>query len=287
MPNYETRLAELDIQCFYYMRVFYDLDTDTLTEQPGVRSPVTNLNFKRTLQATLEVQFVQNSTIVEVPSGATGIFGIKEIGKYDADYAVAALSWVKTGTGSSAVYTFLLSFINDDLNDLFNVDSNLTNDVESIQFMAELQWMFDGLRHKSQTITVTIFNDINRGGEDVPITPGTIPSDVDTAEVVAAEDLPALCLVTAGGERADSGNIAHFNRVLGILMTPVLVDNVAVLVVEGEVTDLTWSWTANQKLFLNGTSISTVPPATGFSQLIGNTRNSHTIFIRLQVPIKL
>jgi hypothetical protein len=269
------------------VKIYYDLNTDQLIEQPGVGNPITMLQFKRTLLTTLDVQFVRDSAVVELPSGATGIFGLKPLGKYDADYSVAALSWVKSGSGSDAVYTFLLSFINAELNDLFHVDSNLTNDVVSIDFMAELQWTFDGLPHKSQTITVTIFNDVNRGGEDIPITPGTIPSDVDTAEVVASEDLPALCLVTAGGEIADSNNLFHFNHVLGILMTPVAADNVATIVVEGEVTDLTWSWTANQKLFLNGTSISTVPPSAGFSQLVGITRNSHTIFIRLQVPIKL
>lgn len=269
------------------MRVFYDLDTDQLTEQPGYRQPITKLSFKRTLLATLEVQFVRNSIVTELPSGATGIFGIKEVGKYDADYAVAALSWIKSGADTSTVYTFLLSFINDDLNDLFNVDTDETNDIESIQFMAELQWKFDGIPHKSQTITVEIFNDVNRGGEEVPITPGTIPSDVDTAEIVAAEDLPALCLVTAGGEVADSDNPFHFNHVLGILMTPASVDNVAVVVVEGEVTDLTWDWGPNLKLFLNGITLSTTPPATGFSQLVGLTRNSHTIFIRVQIPIRL
>jgi hypothetical protein len=269
------------------MKIFYDINTDRIIEQPGVGNPITNLQFKRTRLTTLEVQFVQDSVVVELPSGATGIFGLKPLGKYDADYSVAGLAWIKSGSGSDTVYTFLLSFINDELNDLFHIDSDLTNDVVSIDFMAELQWIFDGLPHKSQTITVTIFNDVNRGGEDVPIMPGTIPSDVDTADVVASVDLPALCLVTAGGEIADSSNPFHFNHVLGILMTPVAVDNVATLVVEGEVTDLTWSWTANQKLFLNGTAISTIPPSTGFSQLVGITRNSHTIFIRLQVPIKL
>lgn len=110
-------------------------------------------------------------------------------------------------------------------------------------------------------------------------------SDLDTADIVATEDIPALKFVTAGGQVADSSNLAHFNHVVGISMEAVLSTFVATLATEGEVTDPSWNWTANQKLFLNGTTLSTTPPTSGFSQYVGITRNSHTVFIRLQLPI--
>lgn len=109
----------------------------------------------------------------------------------------------------------------------------------------------------------------------------------DEAEIVATENLPALSFVTAGGQVANSSNTSHFGRVVGITMEAILSGFVATLFVEGEVTDLSWSWTANQKLFLNGTTLSTVPATTGFSQLVGITRNSSTVFIRLNAPVLL
>lgn len=116
---------------------------------------------------------------------------------------------------------------------------------------------------------------------------GTEGDDLDTAEIVATETIPALSLVTAGGKIADSNNPGHFNHVVGITMDLVSNGFVATCVVEGEVTDASWSWAPDVKLFLNGTTLSTIPVSAGFSQLIGISRNSNTVFIRLQVPIKL
>ena len=98
----------------------------------------------------------------ELDPAATGIFGMKVIGKYDGNYVVAALAWVKTGTGVDTVYTFTFSFINTDLDALFHVDADVTNDVVTVSLMGEVQWILGGARHKSQTITVKIVNDVNR-----------------------------------------------------------------------------------------------------------------------------
>lgn len=112
------------------------------------------------------------------------------------------------------------------------------------------------------------------------------PSKIDTADIAATEDIPALSLVTANGKVADSANLSHFNHVVGLSMIAVPNGNIATVVVEGEVTDLSWSWTTNDKLFLNGTTLSTLPPSSGFSQFIALARNSQTIFVRLQIPVK-
>lgn len=110
---------------------------------------------------------------------------------------------------------------------------------------------------------------------------------LDIAEINATENISALSLVTASGKTANSATVGHFNHVVGMTMDPVLNGFIATCVVEGEVTDPSWSWTANLKLFLNGTTISTTPASSGFSQLVGLTRNSNTIFLRLDVPILL
>jgi hypothetical protein len=109
----------------------------------------------------------------------------------------------------------------------------------------------------------------------------------DIVEINATQNLPALSFVTAGGQVANSTIFGHFNHVVGITMAAVNSGFIAQVVVEGEVTDSNWNWPSNVKLFLNGTTLSTTPASAGFSQLVGITRNSSTVFIRLDVPILL
>jgi hypothetical protein len=113
-------------------------------------------------------------------------------------------------------------------------------------------------------------------------------TDQDTAEILAAMDIPKLSLITANGQVADSNNLAHFNKAIGIVMADVLSGAIATAIVEGEVVEPTWAWSGpGYLLFLNGTTLSASPPSSGWSQLIGVTRNDQTVFIRLSVPILL
>jgi hypothetical protein len=110
---------------------------------------------------------------------------------------------------------------------------------------------------------------------------------MDAVEVVATEDLAAYVAVTATGALANSANLAHFGRVIGITSNAISSGFSGLLRDSGEVTNTGWSWTAGTKLFLNGTVLSSTPPTTGFSQLIAIARNSHTVFVQLEPPILL
>lgn len=113
------------------------------------------------------------------------------------------------------------------------------------------------------------------------------PTKLDTADILATVNIPAFSLVTENGEIADSANLFHFGHVVGISTVAVLASFIDTVVVQGEVTNSAWTWTNNDKLFLNGTTLSTVPPATGFNQFIAIAKSNNTIFVRLQQPIKL
>lgn len=113
------------------------------------------------------------------------------------------------------------------------------------------------------------------------------PSKLDTADVNATVNIPAFSLVTANGKVADSSNIFHFGHVIGLSTVAVLSGFIDTVVTEGEVFNGLWSWTNNDKLFLNGTTLSTVAPLTGFSQFIAIARNNNTIYVRLQQPFLL
>jgi hypothetical protein len=152
------------------MRIYVDLDSEKCVTAPGISQEVTTLSFKRSAQAKVEVQFCRSGLVVELASTATGVFEFKETGKYDQAPVTGALAWVKTGSGSAAVYTFLFSFI-PALDALFFVDGNETNDVAELPLMAELQWSVDGNVAKTPTLAATIFNDVVRDGDVVPEMP--------------------------------------------------------------------------------------------------------------------
>jgi len=109
----------------------------------------------------------------------------------------------------------------------------------------------------------------------------------DTLDVQVAQDTPAYSLVTANGLLADSANIAHYGKVIG--MTPIFVANgqIAQLLDDDEVTNGAWAWSPGTKLFLNGTVISATPPSSGFSQMVAVARNANIIIVKLGPPILL
>jgi len=113
------------------------------------------------------------------------------------------------------------------------------------------------------------------------------PSKVDTNDIIATVSIPAYSLVTANGQIADSANLAHFGHVVGISTAPVTPGFIDTVVREGEVTNGLWTWTNNDKIFLNGTSLSTTAPTSVFSQFIAVAKNNNTIHVRLQQPILL
>lgn len=153
------------------MRIFVDLDTNEIISSPGVPDVVETLEFKRSPYCVLEVVFSRDGQKVELPDTATGIWGIKPAKKYDADYLTAGMSWVKTGTDKTTVYTFTFTFITAPIDALFFADGDPSNDLAQIPLMGELQWTIGGQVFKSNTVSVLVDNDVNRTGDIAPVLP--------------------------------------------------------------------------------------------------------------------
>jgi hypothetical protein len=150
------------------MRIFADLDSQKIVDGIGSNNPTVGLTFKRGSTAVLDIQFIQAAQVVELSSDATGTFGVKSTNQFDATPLVEVSSWTKIGTGTSTIYRFVFSFVSTALDALFFVDGNPANDVASIQLMAELEWLVAATVAKSQTITLTVLNNVIRGGETLP-----------------------------------------------------------------------------------------------------------------------
>src|SRR5690242_1461545 len=105
---------------------------------------------KRGTSRTFEVQFVRAGVATELSPGATGLFGFKLKGKRDsAVFAAVALSWIKTGSGTSSVYTFTVSFSSTPIDAGLKVDGDDSNDLASIVLEGEIQWTDSDGTHKT------------------------------------------------------------------------------------------------------------------------------------------
>lgn len=104
-------------------------------------------------------------------------------------------------------------------------------------------------------------------------------------EFNATEFIPAFSVVTSNGRVADSDDLTHFNRVIGMTIEEVPNGFVGWATVDGEVTNPVWDWAPQSKLFLNGSVLSVASPLIGFSQMVAIARNADTIIMKLGPPI--
>lgn len=93
------------------MRLFYDLGLEKFVVAPGITQILQAIDKKRSPNSEIEIQFCRGFALQELAAGATGIFEVKETGKYDANAIFRAGSWVKTGTGVDTIYTFTLDLM--------------------------------------------------------------------------------------------------------------------------------------------------------------------------------
>jgi hypothetical protein len=112
-------------------------------------------------------------------------------------------------------------------------------------------------------------------------------SDAVTVSLVATEDLPAFSVVTSKGKNADSSVISGIEKVLGISQSAIANGFSGDITVIGEITNPGWSFVAGDVLYLNGASLSTVAPSTGFTQKIGTAKTSTTVYVSLGEAVLL
>ena len=79
--------------------------------------------------------------------------------------------------------------------------------------------------------------------------------------LVASADISAFSPATITGYPADSANAFHKNIVYGITKAAIATGFSGNVVTEGEIENPAWTWTKGDKIFVNGTSLSTTPPS--------------------------
>lgn len=141
------------------MRLYLDLDSRRLLTTPT--RPLTSLEFKRRDNDSIELQFLRDAVVQELPAGTTARVGIKPAGDYDAAF-LAYTTLAKSGTGATTVYTGNLSLNTTALAAAF------AEEPVSVSAMLEVEWVTGDVVSSSKTLPTTIQNDVIRGDEGEP-----------------------------------------------------------------------------------------------------------------------
>lgn len=141
------------------MRIYLDLDSRRLLTTPT--RPLSSLEFKRRDNDSVELQFLRDSAVQQLPAGTTARVGIKPLGDYDAAFlSVATLT--QSGTGAATFYSGELNLHTTAMATAFD-DEPVT-----IPAMLEVEWVTGDVVSSSRTLPTTIHNDVIRGDEGDP-----------------------------------------------------------------------------------------------------------------------
>ena len=145
------------------MRLFLDLDTRSFIESAQFQRAVSTLVLKRRDRLPVDVQFLRGGMVVELPGGSLGKLGLKADKDFNGAFAASDLDWTKSGSGAVTSYRFDLNLNTVQIDALFAGVPTPS----SVSLMLEIEWAEGGLRTSSNTLAVTLENDIVRGDEGV------------------------------------------------------------------------------------------------------------------------
>lgn len=148
------------------MILFLDIDSRALLDSK--QAPFRRLDLKRRDTDSIELQFLRNNIVQELPTGTTIRLGIKADGAYAGSFLATTSTFAKSGTGTSTKYLADLNLNTTDLNTAFS--SATPPEPDSLPAMLEVEWTSGTNVTSSKTLPVTIANDVIRGNEGTPAT---------------------------------------------------------------------------------------------------------------------
>lgn len=190
------------------MDLYFDLNKGQFVSSNGNGDLVSALRLKRGDTVEIVVRFCRGIVITELASGAAGKLGVKEVGDYDGDFVAAAPSWTKAGTGTSTTYTFQLNLDTEELDALLGVGA--AEDVASVTLNFEMEFQVGDVITSSNTVTLTVDNDVIRGSESGPtdISGGTPVNETAATVTINPTGADNSVLYTAvAGLGADGNDI--------------------------------------------------------------------------------
>lgn len=112
-----------------------------------------------------------------------------------------------------------------------------------------------------------------------------VNNDSVIVEFVAQTNILAFQVVTSDGFLGDSAVTGQRNKIIGISNNNVLTGFTGNAITSGKILNPSWTWTVGDILYLNGTTISTTAPLTGYIQKIGTAIASNIINVDLSIAV--
>jgi len=154
------------------MRLYVDLDTLVVSDFRN-SGAAAGLSAKRSDRFPVEVRFVSQGVVKELPHGAVGRVVLKRATEFSSYPVAWSPEWRKTGYGARTYYVFQLNLHTQQVVDQF---LSLQGELASVTFAMEIQWEYRGMRRSSRAVTFVVENDYVRlEDSDEPPTPITAP----------------------------------------------------------------------------------------------------------------
>jgi hypothetical protein len=142
------------------MRIYLDLDSRRLLTTPT--RPLSLLEFKRRDNDSIELQFLRDAVVQQLPAGTTARVGIKPDGDYEAPF-LALTTLTQSGAGTATVYSGELNLHTTAMATAF------AGDPVTLSAMLEVEWVTGDVVSSSKTLPTTLHNDVIRGDEGQPV----------------------------------------------------------------------------------------------------------------------
>ena len=175
------------------MNLVFDLDSESFvaannfSEGVTYSRPVTTAAARRREIFPLTVQFAKAGVLCDHDLGesASLMVTVKQSGAYASDPLAQALTFTKTGSGPTAVYSAALSFFTTPLEGLFAAVSGV--EPSSIQVLLEVKVWNTTKTRISVALPITIANCLERDDDATPETssPAPVPFTIGTVSTGA------------------------------------------------------------------------------------------------------
>lgn len=119
-----------------------------------------------------------------------------------------------------------------------------------------------------------------------PQGPSGVSADKITKNAITNLGGHRVVVATIGGvEYADSADVDHIGRVLGITLGAVTAGNPADIIVSGEVVEASWNF-VNGAVYVGSNGLLTQsPPSSGFSQIVGVATSATSLVVSLKLAV--
>ena len=141
------------------MLLYLDIDSRRILSTPT--RAISRLELKRRDNDTLEIVFLREGIVQQLPAGTTARVGIKTENDYASEF-LAVTSLAQTGTGTSTVYSGEINLNTTAMAAAF------AEEPATLAAMFEVEWTSGTALSSSRTLPVSIANDVIRGDEGEP-----------------------------------------------------------------------------------------------------------------------